>query len=43
MREAFAEYEGILAVPSSAHGESVDDVRSAMQRAARCSPFGRAM
>jgi ribosomal protein S18 acetylase RimI-like enzyme len=32
MREAFAEYEGILAVPSSAHGESVDDVRSAMQR-----------
>jgi len=32
MRAAFAEYDGLLAVPSSAHTESVDDMRAAMER-----------
>lgn len=32
MRQAFAEYEGVLLVPSSAHAESVEDVRAAMER-----------
>jgi ribosomal protein S18 acetylase RimI-like enzyme len=32
MLASFAEYANVLSVPSSAHGESLDDVRIAMQR-----------
>ena len=32
MRQAFAEYLGVLAVPSSAHAETLDDVHAAITR-----------